>query len=383
LDVNWWTIANLPLTPADLLVTDNGNFLNFRYLGNGASPAYPGTAVSLSGVTVNANGKDILLTPAANLVSQGWYLIEFAGGSVKDQKRIPDGNEFAGMSCTFRVKDTVLPLATAFFPADKVDASTATISNALGTSTLGAATFGPDSMAIMFSEPIKKSTSAEKLVVRRMNGQIFDEVAISSCTVDVVDKRVLVIPVKPLEEFTSYYVEVPAGYVVDTTSCTPNGNVKIDPEIPYATGNRFAWNFSTEDDTPPSAITYIPNDTDTVPRNSNLTIIFDENIYADLPACANAAVYVYRHDDFAGSGGWVGNPDVDFGNVVEVIPFFNGSTPNYTLDGTSIYNGFTRDKIIFNPNNDFSTMWKRKGYLNETQTVSVRPSGLRIRRAEA
>jgi hypothetical protein len=354
LAVNWWTIANLPLTPADLLVTDNGDFLNFRYLGNGASPAYPGTAVSLSGVTVNANGKDILLTPAANLVSQGWYLIEFSGGSVKDQKRIPDGNEFAGMSCVFRVKDTVLPLATAFFPADKVDASTATISNALGTSTLGAATFGPDSMAIMFSEPIKKSTSAEKLVVRRMNGQIFDEVAISSCTVDAVDKRVLVIPVKPLEEFTSYYVEVPAGYVLDTTACTPNGNVKIDPEIPYATGNRFAWNFSTEDDTPPSAITYIPNDTDTVPRNSNLTIIFDENIYADLPACANAAVYVYRHDDFAGSGGWVGNPDVDFGNVVEVIPFFNGSTPNYTLDGTSIYNGFNRDKIIFNPTNDFS-----------------------------
>lgn len=348
-DVNWWTSSNLPLTSADLLSTYNGDFLTFYRTNAAGTAVYD--SVQLSSATVDANGMDITLNLASSLVSQGWYKIEFAGGSVKDQIRVPDGNEFVGLSCIFRVKDTQAPYAVSFFPADNAT----DISNVLGSSTLGSASFGPDSIAVLFSEPIEKSSSSENLVIRRLNGSIFDEVLVSQCNVDPVDKRVLVIPVKDLEEFTSYYVEIPGGYVQDTTACTPNGSLAIDPEVIYSSTNRFAWNFSTADATPPTPITYIPNDTDTVPRNSNLTIIFDENVYADYADCADAGVYIYRQDNFGQSDGWVGDPTTDFGNIVEYIPFWSTSSiPNYTIDGTDVYNGLTRDKIVFNPVNDFS-----------------------------
>jgi hypothetical protein len=342
--VNWWSNANLPLLESDLKLTKSGDFLYF-YKGSN-----PSDSVKISSVTVDPNGMDIYLYLASPLASQAYYTIGFKGGSVKDQKRIPDGNEFIGMSCTFRVKDNIAPEAVSFFPADNA----ADISNILGTSTLGSATFGPDSMAIMFSEVVKKGVTTDKLVVRRLNGQIFDEVSISECTIDAQDKRVLVVPVNALEEFKGYYVEVPAGFVLDTTFCTPNGSKAIDPEIIFSPTNRFQWNFSTADATPPTPIVYIPNDTDTVPRNSNLTIIFDENIYVDS-TCLNSGVYIYHHDNTVG---WVGNPGVDFGNIVEFIPFYLPATPknfaNFSLEGTDVYNGKTQDKIIFNPQNDFT-----------------------------
>ena len=350
-DVNWWTNSNLPLSQADLMATLNGDFLRFYSVSaKGSTVAID--SVVLSSVTVDANGQDITLNLASPLASQGWYYIEFLGGTVKDQKRVPDGNEFIGKSCWFRVEDTVLPYVIGTYPADDADGVTTHISNILTPQTLWGGVFGGDSMAVLFNEPIAKSNSAEKIVVRRTNGQIFDEIGISECTVDKQNPAVLVLPVNALEEFTGYYVEIPAGFVTDTTACTKNGNIAIDPEVPYKPGNRFAWNFTTADDTPPTPIVYIPNDTDTVPRNSNLSIRFDENIYADYANCSNANVYIYHHDNTVG---WVGDPAIDFGNVVEVIPFWSTTTiPNYTLTGSNTYNGFNNDIITFNPVSDFT-----------------------------
>jgi hypothetical protein len=343
-DVNWWSTANLPLLPADLMLTSeiNGDYLYF-YQTNEAGTSV-GDTVRLANVVVDANGMDIYLYPVTALTSQAYYKIGFKGGSVKDQKRVPDGNEFIGMSCVFRVRDVIAPSAVSFFPADDA----ANISPILAKQTgWNGVTFGADSMAIRFSEPIAKGTSTENIIVRRLNGQIFDEISLASTR---VQGAVLVLPVKELEEFTHYYVEVPAGFVTDTTSCTKNGNIAIDPEIIYSSSNRFQWDFSTADKTPPTPIVYIPNHTDTVPKNSNLSIIFDENIIVD-PACTTAGVYIYHHDAVPG---WVGNPAVDFGNIYEFIPFYNGALPNYTLSGTNFYNLLTNDIITVNPVTDFT-----------------------------
>ena len=197
-DVNWWTNSNLPLSQADLMATLNGDFLRFYSVSaKGSTVAID--SVVFSSVTVDANGQDITLNLASPLASQGWYYIEFLGGTVKDQKRVPDGNEFVGKSCWFRVEDTVLPYVIGTYPADDVDGFTTHISNVLTAQTLWGATFGGDSMAVRFNEPIAKSNSAEKIVVRRTNGQIFDEIGISECTVDKQNPAVLVLPVNALE----------------------------------------------------------------------------------------------------------------------------------------------------------------------------------------
>jgi len=350
-DVNWWTYSNLPLTPADLINTADGDFLNFFYLGS--TPSGSGTPVTLSNVTVDPNGKDILIYPSANLVSEGYYKIVFKGGSVKDQKRIPDGNEFLGDTCIFRVQDWIAPQALAFYPADNASgisnelAGTTSIPYTIGSSSYTATvTVGADSLAILFTEPIAKGTTTDDLILRRMNGQIIDEIGIEACKVDQTNKSVLVIPIDSLEEFTAYYVEVPAGFVTDadTLGCVPNNSVAIDPEL-----YQFGWNFATADATPPIAIAYIPNHTDTVPRNSDLTIIFDENIFPSTST--DCELYIYHHDNVVG---WVGNPSVDFGNVVEVIEFNVGGNPNYELSGTNIYNQLDRNVITFDPVNDFT-----------------------------
>ncbi len=350
-DVNWWTYSNLPLLPVDLMDTQNGDFLNFFYLG--ATPTGIGTPVTLSGVTIDPNGKDILVYPNANLVSEGYYKIVFKGGSVKDQKRIPDGNEFLGDTCIFRVQDWKKPYALGFYPADNANG----ISNILtgttsipytvgGTAYTATVTVGADSVAILFNEQIAKGSTTADLILRRMNGQIIDEVSIEACKVDQTNNNVLVIPIDSLEEFTAYYVEVPAGFVTDadTLGCTPNESIAIDPELV-----QFGWDFATADATPPVAIAYIPNDTDTVSRNSDLTIIFDENIFPSTST--DCELYIYHHDNVVG---WVGNPDVDFGNVVEVIEFNLGGAPNYEISGSNIYNQLDKNIITFNPVNDFT-----------------------------
>jgi hypothetical protein len=48
------------------------------------------------------------------LESEGTYMIIFAPYTVKDQIRVPDGNEFLGKACMFQVKDHKKPEVVAF-----------------------------------------------------------------------------------------------------------------------------------------------------------------------------------------------------------------------------------------------------------------------------
>ncbi|MDA3881600.1 MAG: Ig-like domain-containing protein [Prolixibacteraceae bacterium] len=378
-DVNWWSEANLPLLESDLTATMNGDFLTFYETNEAGTSTGDSVVIESVEVVVEDGKSNIYLTLAEPLNSQGWYYIEFSAGSVKDTKRVPDGNEFMGKDCIFRVMDTEVPYAEAFYPSDESNPGDFTNTNVLKESTWNSADLEDDEMAILFSEPVATvASSTDSLVIRRMNGQVYATVSANDVYVDEDNERVLHIPVVSpaevegtFEEFTAYYVEVPAGFVTDTTSCERNGSIVIDPELA-----QFEWNFSTSDDTPPTPIVFIPNDTrdedgnliavnDSVPKNSDLTIIFDENIIVDDMG-DNSGIYIYHHDN---TMGWVGDPGEDFGNIVEFIPFYVGPSSdrfaNYDLDAENVYNGLTNNILTVNPNTTFT----------RTGTYYIRVSG--------
>ncbi len=348
--VAWWTHANLPLTEADLLNTSSGDFLNIFDLGT-SDKSVAGPAVKLSKAVVNANGKDIDIYPSAPLLSEHYYKIVFKAGSVKDTIRIPKGNEFLGSECIFRVKDTQNPKALAFYPANDADGvdnqlntGTTTIKYTKNTTTRNVdVTVGKDSIAIYFNEQI--AVGKDSLIIYSLNGKVYKRIGASQCKVDEKNDSVLVIPVNELDKFTTYYVEVPQGFVTDydAMKCVANPNDAIDPEKATDPANdKFQWSFKTADSDAPIAKGYSPTGIN-APRNSELSITFDENI--NVSASTDCELYIYQKAD-------IDNPGEDFGNIVEVIEFNIGGKPNYELSGANLLD---ENVISFKPVNPFTS----------------------------
>jgi len=365
--VNWWTEANLPLRQ-DLLVqpdADNEFLRIWKLEGVSYATTAPyamsyssRSSVSVTGITVqNIDGKTTLDIDWANtngskpgdLWSEGYYMVEFLGGTVKDQDRIPDGNVFLGKTCVFQVEDTEGPVVDATYPANDLVTPVNSTVNALW---------------IDYNQPIVKG--AGQIEVRWMHGQQNIVIDIEDCipvdalmktplTSDTVSTNnyALYIPFPAGEElmdFRTYYVIVPAGAVTDINKCHPLPSAAINLDV----NGYYQWVFRTADATPPVALEYIPNNvrdedgnlisiTNSVPRGSNLAIRFDENITLD--PCDDKGLFIYHNDLLDGFE--LGD---DFGNFVEFIPF---SDPKITITGSDRYQGLDADVVTFDPDNLF------------------------------
>jgi len=368
-NINWYTEANLPLKKTDLINPNSSNvFLQVYRLGGvtlGASTTTPKwifnysskVSVGLKDVKIyEVDGKTTIDLEWLNeLVDTAYYQVVFLGGTVKDTKRIPNGNIFLGDSVVFRVEDYKAPEVVALKPANDPNKA-ATITP-------------PTGLWIQYNQAIKRGSGT--LEVRWMNGQqnvtveasacqtVESNTAIADVDTNNDDNWYLYIPLNTtLDDFESYYVIVPEGFVTDVNECyNPDGlkSATINED-----NNGFKqWVFHTADKTPPIAELYIPNSirdaagnviavNDSVPTGSDLSIIFDENV--KIGACANGGLFIYHNDLLDGF-----QKGTDFGNFIEFIPF---NDPTIEISGSDYYNeNLERNVVTFNP----KTTFEKKG----------------------
>ncbi len=345
--VAWWTQANLGLTPADFADPTTSKYIKIQKW-NGSS--FVNVASDFIDHAVVTNNQTIDLYFEESLASEGIYAITFAPYTVKDQIRVPDGNEFLGLTCVFQVVDHQAPQVKKFiYTPEPLACISGDYPMDLATET---------ELSILFDEPVQPGTG--KLIIRRENGQQQQIIDASQITVDEDNDQLIHLNNVAFEENTLYYVEIQPGFITDQASCGVNAYAGIDPEDStpgwQAQIPSFKWVFKTGDNTPPTPLTLTPNRTNDVSRETNLEIVFDENISTSC-TCDNksATIPMTWNGTSPGKGFYIyanngSTPDADFGNFVEFIPWNSGLV---TISGTDIYNGKTADKVTINPTTVF------------------------------
>lgn len=366
--VDWWTEANLGLDESDFIPEEGlSKYFRMARLDGHGWEFVDYDHVEIVGDSI------FRLYFAEDLASEGIYRATFAPYMVKDQLRIPDGNEFLGLTCVFQVVDHEAPVAEYGYSDSECE-----IEEFSGLYPMDVDTTAR--LYMTFNEPVQKGSGS--LIIRRENGQQQQIIDASDVTISE-DGYTVYVNNANFEENTLYYVEIEPGFVTDFAECGDyqqnNPFAGINPEdsqpgwqsqIP-----NFEWVFATGDNTPPTPDTDLAGeeffpmiDADNVAKNTTLEVIFDENVYTDcveLPE--ECEVFEYTVSDYLGDamkGFYVyadngENTDVDFGNFVKFIPFFVYQdeewiqNPAIQIEGTDIYNGLTNNKVIVDPDMEF------------------------------
>ncbi len=366
--VDWWTEANLGLDESDFIPEEGlSKYFRMARLDGQGWDFVDYDHVEIIGDSI------FRLYFTDDLASEGIYRATFAPYMVKDQMRIPDGNEFLGLTCVFQVVDHVAPVAEYGYSDSECE-----IEEFSGLYPMDVDTTAR--LYMTFNEPVQKGSGS--LIIRRENGQQQQIIDASDVTISE-DGYTVYVNNANFEENTLYYVEIEPGFVTDFAACGDyqqnNPFAGINPEdsqpgwqsqIP-----NFEWVFATGDNTPPTPDADLAGeelfpmiDADNVAKNTTLEVIFDENVYTDcvdLPE--ECEVFEYTVSDYLGNamkGFYVyadngENTDVDFGNFVKFIPFFvyqDGEwiqNPAIQIEGTDIYNGLTNNKVIVDPDMEF------------------------------
>jgi hypothetical protein len=328
------TADNLILNAANM---NDVNYFELIRVSNGSN-------VGVKDVVIE-DMQTIRFKPASNLKSDEDYKIVFNKWTVKEFiENDPSGTLFEGDSCTFHVADYMAPVVSGLTPADNSTNLSSNITQ----------------IQVTFDEKIMKGSGVVK--IRRENGQVFAELDVNDPKVTITPattKNVLTIDFSALqsslEDFTMFYVEMPAGFVTDTvvTCGAPNAFGGFAAALDGAGKLVSAdWDFATADQTPPELASNIEGDVTglwpvsgdvNVPKNSNLVMTFDENITLTTTASAGLVIYHDNGDD----------TDVDFGNAIEFIPW---DSPRITISGSDIYNGLTSDVVTVDPVTTFETL---------------------------
>ncbi len=340
------TFDNLILGEQDIEDTGDGKYIEFFQL-SAADSTRVGDPIEVSSIDIASNKKDITFTPAEPLHGDSLYIIVFNAWTVKEYlEQDPTGTLFEGDSCIFRAYDNEAPIDTLKVPEHQ-DVNLASTSNEL---------------IIYFDEVIMKGAGTAE--IRRENGQIFERISINDAKIDTSGTHkgtLLRLPFTAhdeLDDFTTYYVVMPDGYVTDTTSCGPNpfegfgARLGEDGEMLSAD-----WWFRTSDGTPPELLSdrdgeltglYPEPGYEYTSRYSDLVLTFDENIRVDNDVdYAGLVIYYNTGDDPIPAPGEEG----DFGNAVEFISW--ADTDKYTISGSDQINGFTTNVITVNPDTEF------------------------------
>lgn len=325
-DISWLneeslTADNLMLTIDDIY---SGNYLKLIKVDDNS-------IVDLDNVYVVDN-KTIKFKSKLNFDNNTDYKIIFNKWTVKEYLlNDPSGTLFEGVICEFHVYDNVSPKVVKFEPLDNSNNISSDI----------------NSISVTFDEKIKITNGY--VDIKRENGTIFEHVDITKCVLDN-NKTKLTIPFiehNSLEDFTLYYVTMSDDVLTDTVDCSNSGNkfegfsAFINSKLDFVAD----WNFKTSDATPPELLSDIDNNLiglypepgdSTVPKNTNLVLMFDENI--DIISNSNSGIVIYYDNGL--------NPNSDFGNAIEFIPW---NSELITISGSDVYNDKTSDIITINP----------------------------------
>jgi len=336
----WFTWANLLMSEADLMDTNDGPYIDFRKWGTSTGVVIDSVKTYINGVELSS-GATCNCTEGAlcyrlyvhgGLEENTKYVFEVKEDVLKDQTRIPNGNLFPGQTWKFYTRFNTAPFITAVAPPDEA-------TNVSPTAIL----------YVAFNRDVVKGNG--HLIVRD-NGNpqgVVLNVAGTDARVSIVD-NVVTISHLPFQNNTTYYVEVMNDFV----------RGKDCDMIPFAGDIEQGlivdrWNFRTGDNTGPVARLW-PNQNphdytaECVAPVTNLTLKFDENIVFDT---THAELVIYKAlpgliDPVSGQP----NNSV-FGDVVERIPFRPGNFPQVIVSGTNPANGLTADSITVIPATTF------------------------------
>ncbi len=199
--------------------------------------------ISFSGPVVTINPTDLILNTS--------YYVNVQSGAIKDMSN----NNYAGFSNTttwnFNTNDVTPPLAVApFSPAD----------NAVNVPVAG-------DFSISFTEDVQIS-AVGVIEIYASNGTFIESFGFGSPQITVNGATVNFSTVNPLNENTSYYVNIEPGFIEDLSGNDFAGIM-----------NNTLWNFTVGDFTAPTITSVSPADDATnVPLNITPIIFFSEFI---------------------------------------------------------------------------------------------------------
>lgn len=198
--------------------------------------------ISFSGSVVTINPTDLILNTS--------YYVNVQSGAIKDMSN----NNYAGFVNTttwnFNTNDLIAPLAVApFSPAD--DATNVPVAG---------------NFSISFNEDVQLS-AVGVIEIYTSTGTFVESFGFGSPQILVSGATINFSTVNPLNENTSYYVNIDPGFIEDLS-----GN-----DFAGITTNTL-WNFSVGDYTAPTANLTPADNSINVPLNVVPTIVFNENI---------------------------------------------------------------------------------------------------------
>ncbi|AFY80093.1 Ig-like domain-containing protein [Oscillatoria acuminata] len=235
--------------------------------------------IDVTSTNVTVTGNTVTINPTNDLADGIDYYVEIAAGAIKDLAE----NNFAGITgataWNFKTSDTTPPTATSFTPADNA------VNVAVGAN-----------LVIAFSENVQKGTG--NLVIKKVSdNSIAETIDVTSTNVTVTGNTVTINPTSELADGIDYYVEIAAGAIKDLAGNNFAG-------ITGAT----AWNFTTEDTTPPNPPTIANISSDSGTPGDGITN--DATLIFAGTAEANSTVTLFKDGTSIGtatadaSGNW-------------------------------------------------------------------------------
>jgi len=370
-DVKWLgdeslTFDNLPLNASDLSDTDGSNYISFYQISTVDSSRI-GDPIAVNVIALDdVNKMNFQIQPKNAMASEGLYKIVFNKHTVKNFiKNDPNGTVFDGDSCIFRVGDYLAPVVVDLTP----DSGSVNVESST------------NKLQVIFNEGILLGSGVAKVrhAEAEYGASVYAEFDAASSNVSILNKVatdndtiVFNLP-KGFEDFTTYYVEMPAGYVTDNNAVCAKNSFKGFGAKLGADGEMLSadWWFRTTDKSAPELISIVvdgdtildeegsevglfPIPGSTVAKDSKLTMVFDENIKVNRDPHSGIVIYYQNGDQ--GS----------FGNAVEFIPWsalLNSSSSDYdfdlaqngsiTINGSDVYNGLTSNVVNIDPIQDF------------------------------
>ena len=235
--------ANLSITFNENVAKGTGNISIYDSSDNLVE------AIDVTSGQVTDSGATVTINPTNSLADLTSYYVQIDATAIGDTS----GNSFAGISnkttWSFTTADTTGPTISNTTPAD----------NATGVDPTA-------NLSITFDENVAKGTGS--ISIYDSGNNLVEAIDVTSGQVNVLNATVTINPTNALADLTSYYVQIDATAIDDTSGNSFAG-----------ISDKTTWSFTTADTTGPTISSTTPADNATgVDPTANLSITFDENV---------------------------------------------------------------------------------------------------------
>lgn len=231
-------------------------------------------AYSLDDSEVSITSKTLTVNPSSNLPTSTALYLEVTAGSVMDAA----SNDFLGLTgntlWNFTTGDSVAPIIAVLTPLDDAVA----VSNA-------------QTMTLQFDESIQIGSiagSVDTIFIKKVSdNNIVFQYSIDDAQVSIAGDTLTVNPSTDLSNNEHLYLEITSGALSDTSSNDFTG-----------ISGTSVWDFYTVDSAAPMISTLTPLDNaSAIVETANLSIEFDENIFAGSVATSSTTIFVKKVSD--------------------------------------------------------------------------------------